>query len=93
MADVEIKINDQQLRFELKNSITYAVVGDNRLLIGTNLVYAAIHQLGGMAGRGHRSKIPPRPYLVFRPEDPERLREGMDAEIQRQIDAAGLGKN
>lgn len=75
----------------LKNSITYAVVGDNRLLIGTNLRYAAIQQLGGMAGRGHKSKIPARPYLVFRPEDPERLRAGMDAEIQRQIDAAGLG--
>ncbi len=31
--------------------------------IGSNLRYARIHQLGGMAGRGHRSKIPARPYL------------------------------
>jgi hypothetical protein len=25
--------------------------------------YAAIHEFGGMAGRNHASKIPPRPYL------------------------------
>src|SRR3954471_11664277 len=31
----------------LKNSITYAIVNRDRLLIGTNLRYAAIHQLGG----------------------------------------------
>jgi phage virion morphogenesis protein len=35
----------------LKNSITYAIVGGARLLIGTNLRYAGIHQLGGEAGR------------------------------------------
>ena len=29
----------------------------------TNLRYARIHQLGGRAGRNHRSRIPARPYL------------------------------
>ena len=31
--------------------------------VGTNLHYARIHQLGGRAGRGHKLKIPARPYL------------------------------
>lgn len=35
---------------------TYAAVGSNK-------VYAAIQQLGGQAGRGHRTRIPARPYL------------------------------
>ncbi|MCX2717826.1 phage virion morphogenesis protein [Helicobacter sp. MIT 21-1697] len=31
--------------------------------IGTNIKYAAIHQFGGYAGRGHKSKIPQRAFL------------------------------
>lgn len=31
---------------------------------GATTVYARIQQLGGWAGRGHRSYLPPRPYLV-----------------------------
>lgn len=31
--------------------------------IGTNKVYAAIHHLGGQAGRGHKVSLPARPYL------------------------------
>lgn len=31
--------------------------------VGTDVVYARIHQLGGKAGRGHKTKIPARPYL------------------------------
>jgi phage virion morphogenesis protein len=81
----------------LKNSITYEVVGDDRLLIGTNLKYAAIQQLGGNAGRrppfkkkgGKRPYIPARPYLVFRPEDPSRLPKAMEAYIGSQAKREG----
>lgn len=31
--------------------------------VGTNLVYAAIHQWGGKAGRNRSSNIPARPFL------------------------------
>lgn len=31
---------------------------------GATVVQARIQQLGGWAGRGHRSYLPPRPYLV-----------------------------
>lgn len=34
-------------------------------IVGTNLIYARIHQKGGMAGRGRKVKIPARPYLTI----------------------------
>jgi phage virion morphogenesis protein len=81
----------------LKNSIT-TVVSGNRLTIGTNLKYAAIHQKSGFAGRkgpfkkkdGKRPFIPARPYLVFRPEDPDRIRAGAQAYVDAQAKAEGL---
>ena len=39
--------------------------------IGSNIVYAAIHQFGGEAGRGQSVKLPARPYLGIS-EDNER---------------------
>lgn len=32
-------------------------------VIGSNKVYAAIHQLGGQAGKNKKTTIPARPYL------------------------------
>ena len=32
-------------------------------MIGTNKIYAAIHQLGGKTGRGHKVAMPARPFL------------------------------
>lgn len=49
-------------RGHLRGSLTYAA-GPTSVEVGTNLVYAAIHQLGGKAGRGHTAEIPARPYL------------------------------
>ncbi|MGP8431997.1 phage virion morphogenesis protein [Paraburkholderia fungorum] len=34
--------------------------------IGVSKIYAAIHQLGGQAGRGRKVTIPARPYLPMR---------------------------
>jgi phage virion morphogenesis protein len=52
----------------LAASIHPEVHGDN-LEIGSNKVYAAIHQFGGKAGRGRKVNIPARPYLVVQEED------------------------
>ena len=38
-------------------------VGSNYARIGSNKKYAAIHHLGGQAGRGHKTNLPARPYL------------------------------
>jgi len=40
-----------------KRSTKYAAI------VGSNLPYARIHQLGGKAGRGRKVTIPARPYL------------------------------
>jgi len=47
-----LRITDQ-----LKNSIRYQLVGNNAVAIGTNKVYAAIHQLGGEISQGARSEL------------------------------------
>lgn len=36
---------------------------DTSAIIGSNKVYAAIHQLGGLAGKNKKTTIPARPYL------------------------------
>jgi phage virion morphogenesis protein len=46
----------------LVHSIDFETTSDS-VTLGTNLVYAPIHQFGGRAGRGHKSKIPARPFL------------------------------
>ena len=35
----------------------------NSVTSGSDRKYAAIHQFGGQAGRGHKVTIPPRPFL------------------------------
>jgi len=55
-------------RARLQNSVTARAETD-KVTVGTNLVYARIHQLGGMAGRNKKVKIPARPYLLVQDED------------------------
>jgi phage virion morphogenesis protein len=61
-----------QISGQLAASITYNVNG-NSLEIGSNKVYAAIHQFGGPAGRNNRVTIPGRPYLVIQNEDVDEM--------------------
>ena len=42
-------------------------------LVGTNMVYAAIHQFGGWAGRNRKVYIPARPCLQLTNEDKQDL--------------------
>lgn len=42
---------------------------DSSAVIGSNKVYAAIHQLGGLAGKNKKTTIPARPYLVVTDDD------------------------
>ena len=52
----------------LLRSITYDARRDS-VRVGTNVLYAAIHQFGGKAGRGRTVEIPARPFIVFRDKD------------------------
>jgi phage gpG-like protein len=40
-----------------------SVFNAREAIVGSNLIYARIHQLGGQAGRGRRVTIPARPFL------------------------------
>ncbi|MEW5722887.1 MAG: phage virion morphogenesis protein [Thermodesulfobacteriota bacterium] len=57
----------------LRNSITAQTEGQ-KIIVGSNLVYARIHQLGGQAGRNLAADIPARPYLVVQGADLKRLK-------------------
>lgn len=65
-----------QRRGELAASIT-SKYDENSAVVGTNKVYAAIHQFGGDAGRGKKVKIPARPFLM--------LGEKENAEIIQEV--------
>lgn len=53
---------------DLRSGIT-AESNNNQAIVGSNKVYAAIHQFGGMAGRGRKVKIPARPFLQLTEQD------------------------
>ena len=57
-----------QVSGQLASSIS-TYYDDNSAIIGSNLDYAAIHQLGGQTGKGKKTTIPARPYLQLTDED------------------------
>lgn len=70
-AGVEDKFKNRAIlvrQGHLMNSVNYKA-GRDSVRWGTNLVYAAIHNFGGMAGVNRKVKIPARPYLVLQDED------------------------
>lgn len=61
-----------QVSGQLASSVSTAY--DNNLaVIGSNLDYAAIHQLGGQAGKEKKTTISARPYLKFTDNDFEEI--------------------
>ncbi len=52
----------------LRDSITFLASGSG-VEVGSNFVAAAIHQLGGQAGRNKATKIDARPYLGISDQD------------------------
>jgi len=65
-----------QNRGHLAESIDFEATND-KLILGTNLEYAPIHQFGGNAGKNHSAKIPARPFLPIdeNKEIPRRIKE------------------
>jgi len=57
-----------QVEGRLASSIT-TQYDDESAVIGSNLDYAAIHQLGGEAGKNKSVSIPARPYLKLTDSD------------------------
>lgn len=67
----------------LMKSITSKGFRD-RAEVGTNVIYGAIHQLGGQAGRGLKVTIPARPYLMVQDEDWAEIRKVVENYLVRQ---------
>ena len=61
-----------QVSGQLASSVNTYYDNDSAV-IGSNLDYAAIHQLGGQAGKNKSIEIPARPYLQLTPEDFEEI--------------------
>jgi len=58
-------------------------VTDHTVEVGSNKAYARIHQLGGEAGRGHKTKIPARPYLGLNRADETAIGGIVNRHLQR----------
>lgn len=61
-----------QVSGQLASSVSTAY-DDNSATIGSNLAYAAIHQLGGQAGKNKKMTIPARPYLKLTDDNFEEI--------------------
>ncbi|MDD3013454.1 MAG: phage virion morphogenesis protein [Candidatus Gastranaerophilales bacterium] len=62
-----------QMRGDLATSIT-SKYDDNSAVVGTNKIYAAIHQFGGNAGKNKKANIPARPYLKLGEKEFEEIK-------------------
>lgn len=67
----------------LRGSITHTASSD-QTIVGTNVIYAAIHQFGGSAGRNHSVHIDARPYLGVSGDDEAEINDI----VQDYIEAA-----
>lgn len=61
-----------QVSGQLASSVSTAY-DDNSAVIGSNLAYAAIHQLGGQTGKNKKTTIPARPYLKLTEDNFEEI--------------------
>lgn len=58
----------------LRNSIDYkTTTANSSVLVGSNLAYARIHHLGGMAGRNRSVEIDARAYLGISDDDRDEI--------------------
>jgi len=76
----------------LRNSI-HAVADADQVEVGTDVIYARIHQLGGETGRNKATKLPARPYLPMTEagDITPKARELLEKMVEEHIkEAAGL---
>ncbi|MBW1779057.1 MAG: phage virion morphogenesis protein [Deltaproteobacteria bacterium] len=60
----------------LTGSISYEAFSD-KAVVSANKVYAAIHHFGGKAGRGRKTTIPARPFMMIQDEDLAEMQEAI----------------
>lgn len=72
------------LRSSIQNEVE---IMPDAVIVGSSRVYAAIHQFGGRAGRGHAVTLPARPFL---PDEKTVAMAEIEAAITRHFAKAGL---
>jgi len=83
--DGQTLVDSGALRSSINYRVGIEVGGGAHVEVGTGLVYGAIHQLGGRAGKGLKVQLPARPYL---PDE-----ESLDrAEIAEMVSAYVRGE-
>ena len=70
-----------QVTGQLASSVNTYYDNDSAI-IGSNLVYAAIHQLGGQAGRNKKVTIPARPYIKLVDDDYDEIMHEIEEHLQ-----------
>ena len=70
-----------QVSGQLASSIS-TQYDDESAIIGSNLYYAAIHQLGGQAGKNKKVEIPARPYLMLTNDDYAEILEEINKHLK-----------
>jgi phage virion morphogenesis protein len=68
----------------LRNSI-HSASSDDAAEVGTDVVYARIHQLGGDAGRNHATKLAARPYLGMSADDERVVRAVVEGFVEEML--------
>ena len=66
----------------LLGSISYRVY-PRKVVWSAKKIYAAIQHLGGMAGRGHKVKIPARRYMLLQREDRSEMWEAIRSYLMK----------
>lgn len=79
-VDAKILIDSARLM----QSLTHHAERD-RVTVGTNVVYAAIHQLGGQAGRNRATTIPARPFLGLDRSDREDILDIVSRHLEEAL--------
>ena len=70
-----------QVTGQLATSVNTYYDNDSAV-IGSNLTYAAIHQLGGQAGRNKKVTIPARPYIKLVDDDYDEIMHEVEEHLQ-----------
>lgn len=70
-----------QVSGQLASSIS-TQYDDKSAIIGSNLDYAAIQQLGGNVGKNKKVKIPPRPYLMLTNDEFNEILEEINSHLK-----------
>ncbi len=70
-----------QVTGQLASSVNTYYDNDSAI-IGSNLAYAAIHQLGGQAGRNKKVTIPARPYIKLVDDDYDEIMHEIEEYLQ-----------